>query len=400
MFTRRTPFIRFSVVGLVLVMMLSLGLSRLVGAQIGQPPAGQGVTATSGPNLLANPNFDQAGFYFRMPNSLIPPKWYRWDVTPGAIIPEFIDGGTPHHNSCYPAPASGQLCVDMTPKNRSLGYIKYGGTYIAGAWQPVQVTACMNYEFSGYVRTDAQGYNPKVGLDPTGWKFSERVGDFGCPPPNEDTGEPGGQCYKEHFPYESDMPTSIVWSAPFPYDPPPPPIVWRGPIIVTAEALSTTITAWTYAAPTGPGSQSTYWDSMSLYQLAKPTLAQGGAIPAPDGTLDPMVTPGTTSALVQWNTSPGALSQVFYRPQPTPVSITVGLTYTVYLPIIYQSNNCADDFANCTPVQPASGPVYSVSLVGLQPGTAYDYVVMSRRVSGSSCVSSASATGTFTTTLP
>lgn len=391
MFAEHKRYVRFSTVGLVLLMVLALGASRLVGAQSGQPPTGQSVTATTGPNLLANPNFDEGGFYFRMPNSLVPPRWYRWDVTPGATIPEFIDGGTAYHNACYPQPAPGALCVDMLPKNRSMGYIKYGGNYIAGGWQPVQVTPCRDYQFSGYVRTDGQNYHPKVGIDQTGWKLPERPGDYGCPAPN-------GQCYKDHFKYESDMPASIVWSAPFTYDPPTPPVIWRGPITVTAEALSTTITVWTYAAPE-PGSQSTYWDSMSLYQVPRQTpLAPEGVVLAPDLLLNPTVTTGPTIQ-IQWTTDRLAFSQVFYRPHSTStISATASLTYTTYFPLVPRAGTIrVSDFAYHTELTSEPATSHSVSISGLAAGTTYDYMVAVRWFDGLTCASVGSSIGTFTT---
>ena len=393
------PVVFLSACVLFLVVVLTLGVSRLVGAQGEPPPAVQSVATDvcSDPvNMLANPCFNDGGFYFRMPNSLVPPKWYRWwDY--GRDGPEFIDGGTTHHNQCYPLPASqGQSqCVDMAPKNRSLGYIRMGAGYTAGAWQWLRVTPCMDYQFSGYVRGDSTGYHPRLGINPLGQRMPLKPPEkteYGCGP------DPDGNsiCYKEGLNWV-DMPSATVWGNEIDL----PPQTWSGPVTVTTEALSTTISVWTYTSP-GTGSQSTYWDLMSLYQVPKKTLAQNGEIPAPDGTLNPTVTPGTTTAQVQWNTTSAALGQVFYRLHPTPpLSDTSHLTHTVYLPVIQNFNNCAtDDFGSCTGVESATGSIYSVSLGGLRPGTAYDYVVMSRRLDGSTCLSSASVTGTFTTTTP
>jgi hypothetical protein len=397
----RKPFVFLSTIVLVLVVVLTLGVSRLVGAQGEPPPLRQSAATSLGPNLLANPSFDDNPYYFRMPNSLIPVKWYRWDVSrpdgPNPI-PEFIDGGSVHHNACYPAPPPGGLCADMIPKNHSLGYIKYGGPYIAGAWQPVQVTPCLDYQFAGYVRTDDPGYRPKLGLDPTGWKTAERPGDFACPPPDENTGEPGVQCYREHFSYESDMPTSTVWSPPFPYDPPTPPIVWRGPISVTTEALSTTITVWTYSAPSEIGSQSTYWDYLSLYQVPRQTpLAPNGLVLAPDLSLNPTVVTGTTTQ-IQWTTSQPAFSQVFYRlHSSSTVSVTLSLTPTVYLPFVVRSGYVSvDDFAYHTEPTSDMATTHSASLSGLEADKAYDYMVVVRQFGGSTCASTG-LIGTFTT---
>ena len=398
MLTEHRPFAFLGLIVLALMIVLALGASRLVSAQVGQPPISPSSTTTVGPNLLLNPNFDEPGFYFRMPNSLVASQWFRWHVSPGAIIPEFIDGGTAHHNACYPEPPPGGLCVDMTPKNRSQGYIKYGGTYIAGVWQPVPVTPCQDYQFAGHVRTDDAGYHPKVGIDPTGWRMPPKNNpnpdfDYDCPPDGSTV------CPKESFTNESDMPASIVWSPPFTYDPPAPPIYWRGPIAVTTEALSTTITVWTYAAPSVEGSQSTYWDVMSLYQVPRQTpLAPNGVVLVPDMSLNPTVITGTTTQ-IQWTTDQLAFSQVYYRPHSSSVvSPTALLPNTVYLPVVDRGGYVSvSDFTYNTDRTSELATTHSATLGGLEPGAAYDYMVAVRWFDGSTCSTTGSIIGTFTT---
>ena len=397
MFNEHRPFVFLSLIVLALMIILALGASRLVSAQVGQPPISSSSTTTVGDNLLLNPNFDEAGYYFRFPNSLVAPQWYRWYVSPGAIIPEHIDGGTPHHNACYPEPPPGGLCVEMTPKNRSQGYIKYGGTYIAGVLQPVHVTPCLDYQFAGYVRTDDAGYRPKVGIEPTGWWLPPKNKpdprwDYDCPPDGQTL------CPKESFTNESDMPASIVWSPPYPYDPPTPPIYWRGPISVTTEALSTTITVWTYAAPSVEGSQSTYWDVMSLYQVPRQTpLAPDGEVLVPDMSLNPTVITGTTTQ-IQWATDQPAFSQVYYRlHSSSPISPTALLSNTVYLPVAtnggYVSTN---DFTYNTAPTSEMATSHSATLSALQSGATYDYMIAVRSFDGSTCATTGSLIGTFT----
>jgi hypothetical protein len=344
-----------------------------------------------GPNLLTNPYFDAPGFYFRMPNSLVAASWFRWDVTrpdgPNPI-PEFIDGGTPHHNACYPEPSPGVMCVDMQPKNRSQGYIKMGGPYIAGVWQPDQVAACLNYQFAGYVRTDDPGYRPKVGIDPTGWQIPPKSDpnpdlDYNCPPNGNSL------CPGEHFAYESDMPTSIVWSAPYAYDPPTPPITWRGPVSVATEALSTTITVWTYAAPTDAGSQSTYWDYMSLYQVPPPSgrIIGDGTFPASDGTIQNVVSSTTAMrANLSWQTTGPAVIQVLYH-------YAGGAASTMLQPV----SNVASSYEFSTTITYDANTAHSARLPNLRPQSAYDYAILSRKVVGGSCRTSA-VTGRFFTT--
>jgi hypothetical protein len=381
MSAKRTHWFRSSLTLLTLVMAMAFSTSSVVNGQSTQPPADQTIAAVSGANLLKNPDFQVGGFYFRPPNSLIAWDWFRWDVTrpdgPNPI-PEFIDGGSIYHNACYPEPPAGGLCKDMVPNNHSQGYIKYGGTYIAGVWQPVQVTACMNYQFSGYVRTDDAGYRPKVGIDPTGWqqppKSNPGPGDYVCPP----TGS--SLCPKDHFSYESDMPSTIVWSAFYTYDPPTPPIYWRGPLSVTTEALSTTITVWTYAAPTNAGSQSTYWDHMSLVQVppANGKLIADGELPAADGSIT-NVTTQTTSlrADLTWQTSRPALTQVIYHyvgdaamPAPPPIA------------------NVVSEYELASDIDATLSTNHSLRLRSLRPLSLYDFVILSRGVVGSSCQTS------------
>jgi hypothetical protein len=388
MLDKHIRLIRSGPLLLVLMMVMALATSIIVNAQNDQPPTEQSL-GTVGPNLLTNPYFDVPGFYFRSPNSLVAASWFRWDVSrpdgPNPI-PEFIDGGSPYHNECYPEPAPGQMCVDMQPKNRSQGYIKMGGPYIAGVWQPVQVAACLNYQFAGYVRTDSSGYRPKVGIDPTGWQMPARDNpnpdlDYVCPP----TGH--SLCPKEHFPYESDMPTSIVWSAPYAYDPPTPPIKWRGPVSITTEALSTTITVWTYAAPSEAGSQSTYWDYMSLYQVPKQTLLPNGLIPAPDGTIQNVVSSTTAMRVtLSWQTTGPAVSQVLYH--------YAGNAASTVLPPV---SNVASSYEFSTTITYDGNTTHSARLPNLRPQSAYDYAILSRKVISDSCQTSA-VTGRFFTT--
>ena len=399
MMTEHRSFVFWGLIGLAVVIVLAFGASRLVSAQVEPPPLGPSSTNTIGSNLLPNPNFDEAGFYFRFPNSLVAPQWFRWYVSNATHpIPEHIDGGTPHHNACYPEPLPGGLCVDMTPKNRSQGYIKYGGPYIAGVLQPLQVTPCLDYQFAGYVRTDAPGYRPKVGIEPTGWWLPPKSNpnpnwDYDCPPDGQTL------CPKESFANESDMPASIVWSPPYAYDPPTPPIYWRGPISVTTEALSTTITVWTYSAPSEEGSQSTYWDVMSLYQVPRQTpLAPNGLVLVPDMSLNPTVITGATTQ-IQWTTDQPAFSQVYYRLHTSsPISPTALLPNVMYFPVTVNGGYVnVNDFTYITNPTPEMTTNHSATLSALQSGATYDYMVAVRSFNGSTCATTGSLIGTFTT---
>jgi len=116
-----------------------------------------------------------------------------------------------YHNACLRGAGPRGMCVDMQPKNRSQGLYQDGATYIAGVWQTVQVAACLDYQFAGYVRTDAPGYHPSSALINC-WQCRPRtipILTWTMFVPHWTFLVP-----KEHFPYESDMPASIVWSAP------------------------------------------------------------------------------------------------------------------------------------------------------------------------------------------
>jgi len=370
------PFVFLSAIVLVLVVVLALGASRLVGAQTEQPPVSPSATTTTGPNLLNNPYFDNAGYYYRFPGSLVAPGWFGWFVYPS--VPEFIDGRG--HGECYPKEPDG------TCGNRSQGLIRLGGQYMAGVWQPVQITPCLDYQFQSFVRVDGI-YHPKVGINPFGWEMPERPGEYECPS--------GTLCHKMGLGNWSDMPTSTVWSG----EVSPPKYEWWGPLSITAEALSTTISVWTYSAPENAGYQTTYWDYAALYQVPRQTpLAPNGLVLAPDLSLNPTVMTGTTTQ-IQWTTSQPAFSQVFYRLHSTStVSITSSLTPTAYLPFVVHSGYVSvDDFTYHTEPTSDMATTHSASFSGLEAGTAYDYMVMVRWFGGSTCVSTGSMIGTFTT---
>jgi hypothetical protein len=294
-------------------------------------------------------------------------------------VPEFIDGSNPMHGECYPP---GSEC------GHSQGYIKMGGRYLAGVWQPAQVTPCQDYRLEGYVRVDGF-YHPQVGINPLGWKPPERPGDYGCSRYGSET-----LCYKEGLHSWADMPTSTVWSV----DTNPPKYAWTG-LSVTAEALTTTISVWALSAPESPGVLSSYWDYMSLYQVPRQTpLAPNGLVLAPDLSLNPTVITGTTTQ-IQWTTSQPAFSQVFYRLHSTPtVSITSSLTSTAYLPLVVRGGYVSvDDFTYHTEPTTVMATSHSFSLSGLEAGQTYDYMVALRGFDGSTCVTTGSVIGTFTT---
>ena len=168
---------------------------------------------------------------------------------------------------------------------------------------------------------------------------------------------------------------------------------------MTTEALSTTITVWTYAAPSEDGSQSTYWDVMSLYQVPRQTpLAPNGTVLVPDMSLNPAVITGTTTQ-IQWTTDQPAFSQVYYRlHSSSPVSPTALLSNTVYLPVAVNGGYVSvSDFTYITTPTTEMTTNHSATLSALQSGAAYDYMIAVRSFDGSTCATTGSLIGTFTT---
>jgi hypothetical protein len=332
-------------------------------------------------NLLANGDMDQVKFYWRPTNHFVAGMWYEWFWT--GAIPEFIDGGIKTHNQCYPEPPSGKVCVDDM-HNSSQGYIRWGGPYVAGIYQPVQVTACSAYQFEAYNRNDDVNYHPKVGIDPTGQVLPPYIPPDGnglpvnCPPDGY------SKCPNPGIESLSELPPHMVWSA----ESNPPKFTWV-PISVTAEALSTTISVWTYVAPenTGSPSRSTFWDYASLVQAPSSKLTTG-TLPPNDNSFITGVTSSTTAirANLSWQTSQPAVTQVLYH--------WVGNASMTLVPPPVTS---VSDFESFTPVDSAASTAHSVRLANLSPTSIYDYAILARRVVGSAC-QTAVITGRFNTT--
>jgi hypothetical protein len=127
-------------------------------------------------------------------------------------------------------------------------------------------------------------------------------------------------------------------------------------------------------------------------------LAPNGLVLAPDLSLNPTVMTGTTTQ-IQWTTSQPAFSQVFYRLHSTSTaSITSSLTPTAYLPFVVHSGYVSvDDFTYHTEPTSAMATSHLFSLSGLEAGQTYDYMVALRGFDGSTCATTGSVIGTFTT---
>jgi hypothetical protein len=369
----------------VLVGLLALGVLSVRGitAQMIQPAAQQTASVNALPgNILPNADFDDPNypFYWRYPNHFVGGMWFEWWAGPNQ--PEFIDGGIKWHNVCYPVPPWG-ICVDDW-HNSSQGYIRWGGPYIAGLYQPVHVDTCYYYRFSAWNRNDDSNYHPKVGIDPTGYQFpinyNEDTGAWNCPP------DGNSKCPKPSLDSVAQLPATIHWSPEFDHA----AYTWA-PMDVTVEAFSTTMTVWTFVAPDSVGSpsRSTYWDYAALVKVPPPNgkLVADGVLPAADG-FNTNVTTQTiaTSAWLWWQTSQPAFTQVLYH--------YVGSTSMTSTPPIA---NVTSSFEFSTAIDYTSASSHAVHLGSLRPTSVYDYAILARRFTGSSCQTSV-ITGRFNTT--
>lgn len=310
----------------------------------------QDATRTDG-NLLANGDMN-LGFYFRPTNHFVAWPWFEWwgNYT---TIPEFIDGGHPHHNECYPIPAVGKTCSDY--ENHSQGYIRYGTPYIAGIYQAVNnVTPCTLYTFEVYNRNDPGNYHPKIGMDVSGWILT-RLGSskpHNCPPD-------GASICPD--PYIAQFPATMIWSPESTH----PGYTWAS-LSLTAEAINTSVSVWTSAAPDYTGSLSTYWDYASLVQTPFPE----GKLPAPASW--------TPSGFIQNLTTQWLLDKVLITwTTPEPASTQVWYTFTPGDEPVYEL---------ATPLDTTPTTWHQVIIEGLQHGgDTLRFAALSRRPQGISC---------------
>lgn len=318
-------------------------------------------SATQAGNLLINGDIDDAAypFYWRPTNHFVAGMWYEWWA--GDQLPEFIDGGHPHHNNCYPAPPPGGLCHAYG--NHSQAYIRYGGYFVAGVYQIVHnVTPCAFYRFEAYNTNEYEGMRAKVGIEPTGWQLpilTKANPPQNCPP----TGS--SKCPDPRIDSEAVFPATMVWS------PVTEDQLWH-PLSVSAEALSSTITVWTYAATRGDKvSHSAYWDYMTLTQSAYP----GASLPTPQSWnstyIQSMnVTFVLDKAVVTWITAEPTYGQVWYTHNPADNS-----TYTSF-----------------SAVEPFPTTHHLIEIEGIQEaGDTVLVAALARRASGGQCVTEALA---------
>ncbi len=322
-------------------------------------------------NLLINGDMDDPnyGFYWRPTNHYVAGMWFEWWV--GDTVPEFIDGGIPYHNVCYPPPPRGH-CYDygLDYFNLSQGYIRWGWPYIAGIYQPVSgVTPCTLYKFEAYNRNDGVNYYPRVGIDVTGWQLP--IPDWDNPPDNcPPTGY--SRCPNPRLDSVNDFPPTMVWSPEFDHE----AYTWAAGV-VTAEAAATTISVWTYAAPDGSEmSMSTYWDATSLVQVPFPDHR----LPAPDS--------GDASIFIQNLVMQSVLDELTVT-WTTPEPASTQLWYDV-TPLGKEPGQFDPEHALATPLDVTPKTEHAVVITGLSTGDYVRFVALSRRSTGAQCVTESS----------
>ena len=247
----------------------------------------------------------------------------------------------------------------------------YGqGKFLAGIYQPIYTTTpCLVYGFQIYAQSRPEGSDDRlialqVGIDRVGWH----------PNSYTDPAVPGS------------FPATTVWGPARQYQ-------WAyGPLTVTAEALGTKITVFTYADADGGRSHRILWDSASFWDATPPMIHDPDNLPAPSGINNLTVITAGTTATVTWTTDKAALGQVYYRLVSVPAGPTPpDYPYKVYLPIVLRQIGW-----QYTPLNKTPTTSHQAVLTGLVPGGTYEFIAVSRGLSGGQCVTWRSESRQFT----
>jgi hypothetical protein len=243
----------------------------------------------------------------------------------------------------------------------------WSGVHQAGLYQIIyNTTPCMYYEFGMYGKSragdPARTHEMRVGIDRDGY-YPSNVAVKG-------------------------FPSTTVWGDSEYY-------YWEyGPLSVTADAWGSTITVFARADGSGDTDE-VRWDAGS-FQALPDLLLDPNNPPAPGGIDGLGVVTSDTSATLSWTTSQSAISQVYYRlvSGPTTPSAPAG-PYFLYMPAM--SRNYPSWLS--TSIDDTVTSSHSVPIGSLLPGATYEYIVVSRGVTGDQCATWV-ATDTFTTDAP
>ena len=362
-------------IGVVLTSIVVAGFSAqsVTGATDSPLVAPIGAAGTAAPNAPSrhNPNYD---------NSI----WYEFHLRYDASYPKGVwlpAGSTYNDNQDWRLWfLNGTDLIDADPTRAvvhsqpdSVQFRAFNakGRQIAGIYQVVPgATPCRTYQFQIYglsrqKEPDDFLSGMKAGIEPTGWDLD----------PN-------------HAPAVHSWPTTMAWGDTHSYT------GNYGPLSVSAEALNSQITVFSYADASGGNSHKIHWDSTSLVDVTPARIADPTNLPTPGGINNLTESASSTSATVSWTTNGAALGQVYYRPTPQSVEEPPVLTYTLYIPMVIGGSTM--DW-QATPLGETASTSHNVILTNLSPGATYEYAVVSRGVSGNQCITWASEKRTFTT---
>jgi hypothetical protein len=331
------------------------------------PPMAQTMHAAS----LHNPTFDKTPdgwYYFNERYAYVPTT--DWSMMPDDDIPHgpqdwriWYYGGTEPIKT-WPS----TLRQQGEGSDRSIAARTYAsGQHQAGVYQIIyNTTPCMYYEFGMYGMSKADAawtHEMRVGIDRAGY-FPSNVAVTG-------------------------FPSTTVWGDSKYY-------YWTyGPLSVTADAWGSTITVFARADGFRDKPEEVRWDTGS-FQALPDLLLDPNNPPAPGGINGLGVDTTGTSATLSWTTSQSAISQVYYRlvSGPTTPSAPAG-PYFLYMPVM--SRNYPSWLS--TTIDDTVTSSHSVPIDSLLPGATYEYIVVSRGVTGGQCATWV-ATDTFTTDVP
>lgn len=362
----KTLWMRLGLALLAGFLLLSLGRGMAANAQQGDDPT---TTTTLVMPVLQNSGFDNHRWYeFNdrygtwLKGSWVPDDddgqrlqdWRLWYMRGTPLLKAFPESGVVHTG------------VESVVLRSYDGNVQEGGLY-----QVIyNVTPCLQYQFQMHAlsRPDTNVSNPtaelRVGLDPTGWHSDPAV----------DPAVPGY------------YPASIVWSAPQDFKYPT-----FGLLQVTAEALSDKVTVYTRALAYGGVKHAVVWDTGEFQEVTPAMLHDPAALPP--ASLSPIVITSTGSVQISWATPASAVSQVYYRQVPAGGETPPDYPHKVYLPLVMGGSPST---WIASPINKTPAISHSIWLTGLSTGQIYEYIAVSRGLSGSACVTWVSSPQRFT----
>ncbi|MCP4537069.1 MAG: hypothetical protein GY832_07970 [Chloroflexi bacterium] len=376
----KSPFLRLGPVAVLVVLgfLASIATFTFVHADQNTIPASwAGNDAVTASSSLHNPDFDNGYWYYFH-------ERYDSSYPPGALIPAGNDiNDTQDWRLWF---LNGTDIVDCDPDDTAhsgdesvkIRAFSDSGRQVAGLYQVITgVDPCHSYKFTmhGYSRQkeDADWLaDLKVGIEPTGWHPDS-----------------------ENDPAVHNWPSTMVWGTShteYTDD--------FGRLEVTAEALDDEIVVFLYADARGGVSHKIHWDTGSFQSVAW----SGDLLDDPDNRVvntggfvgTPSYTAGPTMVTVVWHTDPAdTMNQVYYRRVSSESTTPPGtlLAHVIYLPLV----NRSEGSWQWTEVDEGSENPHSISIMGLQPDTTYEYFVVSRGYSGTSCELWVSNVQEFTT---